>query len=170
MLYVCRDESLKSTLKDVGRLILVKTVEWSDHVAHFKGPLEDLEDGGVMAADEPIDAEHPETGLESVPNFLSFRISGSGTQPVTKGILKCVLWTLAHPTFSLSQVQDTDQFTLIPPTKNQELGLPSGLLTPVYIGGAPQVPKQIGLKGLGFKITNRGKIDNSCCPAAVSPL
>ena len=88
---------------------------------------------------------------------ISFRISGSGAQPIGEGLLKALLWTLSLPLFALKEVKSSPPFDLIPATRNGELDLETELLTQVYIESSARMPNPIPARDVGIKFTNKGE-------------
>jgi hypothetical protein len=64
---------------------------------------------------------------------VSFDISGSGAQSITKGLFNCILWTLTRPTFQLRALCPTHLFPVIPASVNQEIHARFALLEPAVI-------------------------------------
>jgi hypothetical protein len=61
---------------------------------------------------------------------VSFEISGSGAQALTKGLLNCMLWTLTTPTFPLKSLCSTTSYPVVSATVNRDVYAPFPLLEP----------------------------------------
>lgn len=115
---------------------LVIVHETSSDAAVPNGVQGDKEPPSVAAnpVQADVDSERTESPLHScaaewlidkVPICIGLRITGSGTEALTKHMMKAALFVLSHPTFSLPQVLETEKFLLIPATRNQDLGVPT---------------------------------------------
>lgn len=190
---VCRADTIAEGLKSANRHLLIKLIDWPLHFVHYRkldhktlsdpvvpNGIEGSEKSPSDAADfiraganspsecntSPLHSCSTESIIDKVPVCISHRIGGSGAQPLTKHVMKASLLTLSHPTFSLSQVQETETFQLAPTTRNRDLGVPTGLLLPVYTGGSRVVPKYVAHKDLGFKIASTGMQCSVCVMSA----
>ena len=164
----CRENTIAEGLKAAGRPTCIELIDWPQHCVHYrKLDCETSDEPGASSHDQGTgdvppesvdltqagtDADHavpPSSSraahgpIDKVPVCISYLIKGSGAQPLTKGIMKAALITLCFRTFSLSQVRDTDTYTVIPATRNQGLGFPCKLLVPVYTGSAPGIPRRV---------------------------
>ena len=164
----CRESTIAEGLKTAGRTTCIKLIDWPQHFVHYRKVdcvtsdepgassydqgTGDLPPESVDLTQSGTEADHavPPSGscaahgrIDKVPVCISYQIKGSGTQPLTKGMMKAVLLTLCFRTFSLSEVRETDTYTLIPATRNQGLGFPCKLLVPVYTGSAPGIPRRV---------------------------
>lgn len=180
---MCRVEGVADGLKAANRSLLTRINEWPDHLVHYcmvgqepssdaavsTGVQGDIELPSCSQVD--VDTQRTQSSLHSrateqlidkVPMCIGLRITGSGAQMLTKHIMKAALLVLSHPTFSLTQVQEAEGFQLIPATRNQDLGVASGLLVPVYTGMSRVVPKILPHKDLGFKIASKGVLCSLC--------
>ena len=178
----CRDNSIAEGLKNAGKAALMQLANWPAHFVHYrKLECETSNEPDAVGEDQgTTDSPSDSVGLDQaeadsqrnvspsgsraavslidkVPVCISFRIGGSGAQPMTKTIMKAALFTLCFRTFSLSNVQESDTYTLVPATRNQNLGFPSELLVPVYTGPASTLPRTINRSDVGFKPSSKGK-------------
>jgi hypothetical protein len=150
----CRENVLFEKLTNARRHAYIRIVDMPEHFLHLNRPAsgETQHSPNVSTTSEPVGDHNA--------SCISFKITGSGAQPVSKALLKCVLWTLSNPLFSIDTLVPAATSKLIPATRHAGLGVEIDLLTPVYIGSQPKVPASVPGRDLAFKSNSPGMLSS----------